>query len=198
MIPCHHDGLFAVLLPNVFSKEECKALIEQYESEGQFSPATINVGGGKQEVHTEVRNHSRFLIDDAQFANEILWERIRSIVETEYSKYCSDVPVGLNERLRVLRYEKNEYFNAHYDLMHRNRETGTYSLLTVMLYLNETFTGGTTVFLDENNIKIKVPIIPETGAVLIFDQDIYHKGEVLEEGIKYVLRTDVMFQPKDG
>ncbi len=35
---------------------------------------------------------------------------------------------------------------------------------------------------------------PKTGSVLIFNHNMIHKGEKLESGIKYVIRTDVVFK----
>lgn len=38
------------------------------------------------------------------------------------------------------------------------------------------------------------PYNPSTGEALLFDHDIRHEGALLEEGVKYAIRTDVMYR----
>jgi len=57
-----------------------------------------------------------------------------------------------------------------------------------MVYLNEDFTGGTTAFHD-----FGVEATPRTGAALLFQHQLLHEGCVVRSGIKYVLRSDVMY-----
>jgi hypothetical protein len=57
-----------------------------------------------------------------------------------------------------------------------------------MIYLNDDFTGGETLFED-------CIVCPQTGMVLFFIHHIRHKGETVARGRKYVLRTDVMYRP---
>ena len=40
-----------------------------------------------------------------------------------------------------------------------------------------------------------VDVNPKTGSVLVFQHDILHCGSELLHGIKYTLRTDVMYAP---
>ena len=98
--------------------------------------------------------------------------------------------VGLNERLRFLRYNAGDFFAPHYDASFKRgteagNRCGECSLLTMMLYLNEGFGGGTTSFVDEDNEQITVDVTPRTGMVLIFDHDIYHCGGLLQSDVKY-------------
>ena len=61
-----------------------------------------------------------------------------------------------------------------------------------MVYLNEDCEGGSTSFrLD--NIRIQ----PKTGSLLIFEHRLWHQGEEVKAGSKYVLRTDIMFENID-
>merc|ERR1711871_1369697 len=71
---------------------------------------------------------------------------------------------------------------AHED--HRGR-----SFLTVQLYLNDTFKGGRTTFVSEN----LVPIDSAPGRAIIFDHELYHRGERVTDGIKYAIRMDVHY-----
>ena len=94
---------------------------------------------------------------------------------------------GLNERWRIYRYRPGQRFAGHVDGSFR-RENGEKSLLTLLLYLNEEFEGGETTF-DE------LVVTPARGMALVFRHDLFHAGESLRSGTKYVLRSDVMFGP---
>jgi len=60
-----------------------------------------------------------------------------------------------------------------------------------MIYLNDTFKGGETKF---NNLVVA----PTKGAALVFYHYFEHEGTEVIEGIKYVLRTDIMFRLKNS
>ena len=95
----------------------------------------------------------------------------------------------------MLRYSPGDKFEPHYD---REVPFGTRrSLLTVLVYLNDgdvDFKGGNTLFLDAlqpNQGVASVP--PAAGRVVIFEHGLFHSGAVVESGIKFVMRTDVLF-----
>ncbi len=56
------------------------------------------------------------------------------------------------------------------------------------LPLNEEFTGGSTDF------DLVGSVVPETGMALLFEHRVLHQGAPLLEGVKYVMRTDVMYR----
>jgi predicted 2-oxoglutarate/Fe(II)-dependent dioxygenase YbiX len=95
---------------------------------------------------------------------------------------------GANERLRFYRYQPGERFNAHYDgsFQRSDRER---SLLTFMIYLNGDFEGGETSFLD-----LGESIKPAPGLALLFQHPILHEGCEVTAGIKYAIRSDVMYR----
>ncbi len=92
---------------------------------------------------------------------------------------------GFNERFRFYRYEKGQYFDWHNDgiYVRSNKEE---SMLTFLIYLNDNFKGGATM-LSWDTIQ------PQLGMALIFPHRLLHRGVEVESGIKYVLRTDVMY-----
>lgn len=61
-------------------------------------------------------------------------------------------------------------------------------LLTLMIYLNEGFAGGSTRFHDWD-----IDVVPRTGMALLFQHRVLHEGCVIEAGVKYALRSDVMY-----
>jgi len=63
----------------------------------------------------------------------------------------------------------------------------TYAIILTMIYLNEDYEGGQTRF---SNISIE----PKTGTALIFLHSLEHEGSAVTSGVKYVLRSDIMYK----
>lgn len=185
-LPDCFKGKLAFVLYNVFSKEECEDYIRKTEEMG-YEEALVNVGYGRQEMMKDVRNNTRCIWDSEEEATRI-WDRIKQhIPET----WANRKVMGLNERLRFLKYEPGEYFAPHMDGCYM-RENGERSYITVQLYLNEGFEGGSTTFMNYGE-KQRVEVVPKTGLVLVFQHDIMHEGSKLVKGRKYTVRTDVMY-----
>jgi len=108
-LPNRQDaGKLAFILLNVFTPEECQEWIQMTEERG-YSPALINMGA-KQTLRPDVRNNARCMIDDVEMAQK-LFERIKSYLPNVWNKFQL---VGLNERLRFLRYDPGEKFEPHF------------------------------------------------------------------------------------
>lgn len=52
--------------------------------------------------------------------------------------------------------------------------------------------GGATRFLATDK-EVIVQVQPELGQAALFRDDVWHDGEELNDGVKYLVRTDVMF-----
>jgi predicted 2-oxoglutarate/Fe(II)-dependent dioxygenase YbiX len=163
-----------------FTADECRATIELAESIG-FADAPITTGGGAVYA-PEIRNNTRVMLDDAPRAT-ILYERAKLFVPQHIEGWRL---AGVNERLRFYRYDVGQQFDWHFDGYFR-RDNGERSWLTFMIYLNDDFDGGQTLFAD-------CAIRPQTGMALFFIHHVRHKGETVARGRKYVLRTDVMYR----
>jgi predicted 2-oxoglutarate/Fe(II)-dependent dioxygenase YbiX len=100
----------AFILQNVYTEAECNALIAATEKLG-YAAALVNVGAGRQQLMTDVRNNDRCMVDDTAFADH-LYNRIKSHIPMSF-KNCE--AVSLNERLRFLRYDPGQKFAEHYD-----------------------------------------------------------------------------------
>jgi hypothetical protein len=193
----------AMVIDNVLSELECKEWIEKSELIG-YEEALVNVGGGDQLKMTDIRNSSRCIIDDIERASEI-WNRIKHFIPTDYIPPIENcIPTEVNERLRFLRYDIGEYFKPHFDgcyqrdTIENDPKYGDVSFLTIQIYLNDGFEGGSTRFFSNtlDSDTDYYDVVPKTGSVLIFDHRMLHSGEVLIKGRKYALRSDIMFTPK--
>ena len=161
------------------SEDECAHLIADGESRG-FQEAEISTRMGP-EMFKDVRNNGRVFFDDRALA-ERLYEKIAPVVPEKldgWSRY------SLNERFRFYRYEKEQYFKWHRDGSFR-RSFYEVSKYTFMVYLNEGFVGGETQFETFS-------VVPKQGSALVFPHKLRHQGSALKSGVKYVLRTDVMY-----
>lgn len=165
------------------SKEECKKWIKFSEEKG-YELAKINMEFRTQVVNTSIRDNKRVIYDNEELALS-LWDRIRPyvITETEYGIAC-----GLNERFRFYKYLPKQQFRTHQDgsFIRNIKEWSSYTLI---IYLNEEMEGGDTEFPGFS-------IQPKTGAALIFKHEIVHAGLPIKTGVKYVLRTDIMYRRK--
>ncbi|HKX28734.1 MAG TPA: 2OG-Fe(II) oxygenase, partial [Blastocatellia bacterium] len=90
-------------------------------------------------------------------------------------------------------YQAGQYFAPHSDRAFVRNETER-SWYTFMIYLNEGFKGGETVFLVEPEKSIR----PQTGMGLLFQHPIIHAGAEVTEGVKYAIRTDLMYRQEHG
>ncbi|CAG2201623.1 unnamed protein product [Mytilus edulis] len=190
-LPKDYQKCLAFVLYNVFTKEECEEYINIAEKKG-FEAALLNAGGDRQVLVTDVRNSSRCIWDTKEEVDKI-WKRIKEYVP---DVWCHREVMGLNERLRILRYDPGEYFRPHCDGMYK-RDNGETSYVTVQIYLNEGFEGGSTTFIGDHSDE-RVEVVPKTGSVLVFEHDhpILHEGSELIAGRKYAIRTDVMYSSK--
>lgn len=167
-------------ITDFLSTDECDSLIQLTESIG-YADAPINSADGGAAVVKGIRNNDRVILDDADRA-ATLWERFKDYCPKFYKGYSV---VGLNERFRFYRYDRGHFFRWHADGSFR-RENGEQSRLTFMVYLNDEFDGGETLFED-------VTIEVKRGMALIFAHGYLHEGGEVLSGRKYVLRTDVMY-----
>ncbi len=184
------DDVFTV--DEFLSAEECEQYVTLSESLG-FDDAPINTTFGA-EMRPDLRNNQRVMLDDVERAEE-LWSRIRDYVPLHRDNWAA---IGVNERLRFYRYDVGQQFQWHYDGSFE-RTSGERSLLTFMVYLNERFLGGETSFGDLQGVPglAAGKVVPKTGRALVFAHPLLHRGAMVLEGRKYVLRTDVMYRPND-
>ena len=129
----------------------------------------------------------------------------------------------LNKRMRFLKYGPGQFFRrkcsidfktplrfadiyiAHCDGAYK--EPGDDKIIkthyTLHLYLNDSkatvgdkaeLVGGATSFLSRDE-KRKMDVDPKAGRVLIFQhRNLYHSGDDVLQGLKYTMRTDIMYE----
>lgn len=174
------------LTSNIFIVEDfltplnCDEFITKSEALG-YEPATVETESG-QKVVTAVRNNNRVLYKDFDLA-DVLWKKIRPFAPEQIG---NSKAIGLNELFRFYKYQPGQEFKRHRDQSYI-RNDGEASYYTVMIYLNQNYNDGTTTFGD-------LVVQPKQGMALIFLHNLEHEGSPVTKGVKYVLRTDIMFR----
>ena len=189
---------FAVALHGVLSPAECAAVIAETERRGH-GMALLNIGGGREVEAPGVRDSARVIIDSPEFA-DALFARVAAALPPEQRLGGGFTwrLVGLNERLRLLRYDAGQHFAPHFDgCFVRGAEAGALqgqrTFITLLLYLNEEYSGCETSFYDDDDGGA-TPVAPHTGLVLMHAHRIRHVAPPLRSGRKYVMRTDVLYE----
>lgn len=165
----------------------CAAYIQRLRR-GAAEVAPIVGHHGGPEIDLAVRNNTRVMWDDEAEANALLG-RVAATVPRALSGMEL---AGANPRLRVYRYAAGERHGAHWDTV-VELPGGVKSLLTLVFYLNDGFTGGDTDFPE-----LERRISPQAGRALLFQHRILHEATTVESGEKFVLRTDIFYRPIGG
>lgn len=118
---CGLDGKFAIVMENLVPLEYCRKSRKCAEERG-YEEAPVNVGRGRQMILSDFRNSERSVFDDPVAAEEI-WQMILQALSDLDDKqqqelgirylfrpYPRWLAVGLNERLRILKYSPGQYF----------------------------------------------------------------------------------------
>lgn len=172
------------------SAAECDEYIRWGDTIG-FEEATVSTASGVL-MMKRVRNNDRIMVDDPG-RTQALYQRLSGLLPARFQRIW--VPVGLNERLRLYRYDVGPQFEWHRDGYFR-RTNDEWSLFTFMVYLNDGFESGATSFsIHEVGVAPDgvLCVIPRKGMALLFHHPVMHRGDPVTAGRKFVLRTDVMY-----
>lgn len=171
--------------PNILSDKQCNEII--LLAEPYISNSTVIGENGNEETDNRRTSQNTFL------------PRTHKVVQDIYDKLSKIIGIKSDhfEQLQVVRYEPGQQYKAHWDACWEDHKCveflkqGGQRYATFLLYLNDDFTGGETVF-PRRNIKIK----PVKGkAALFFNlekdnktklDDSFHAGLPPTSGIKWL------------
>ncbi|MFK8005987.1 MAG: 2OG-Fe(II) oxygenase [Saprospiraceae bacterium] len=195
LLPQRKEVCFVV--KQAFSKSFCEQLILQKKHSFQSA---------QSHYPTSYRNNERQILDN-QILAEKLFLKIKNYVplQIEIEGIAKEEKGSwnlrqLNDRIRICRYLPGQYFNKHLDGVHfRSKELQ--SKLTFMVYLNSAseYQGGRTLFFDsKEDDSVIQSFLPEEGDLIIFDHNLWHSGEEVLSGEKYILRSDILYQKNES
>ncbi|CAF0772155.1 unnamed protein product [Rotaria sordida] len=217
------DGERISIIPNILSADECQQLIARAEESG-FKLSPPSGGGHGRTHREDPRTNEYTVINDQSLADKLfkrvsplLPPTLEWMADNAY--FTKGIGgrewsiVGCVDRLRFYKYKKDEEYPEHMDgsysrtITYNNELQQSYkqhSFLTLLIYLNDDFQGGETKFFPDKqhcrflrDIENKQPvhvIKPKQGMALINIHNILHEGSKVQSGIKYVLRTDILYQ----
>lgn len=186
------------LYENVFSREFCSDLINRYEQtineeREKIDTTSLCMKDGKKLcqycdcLRIDITQHDKFK-EDIRF----IYNTLSGIGKT-YFEQTGVVPAQLPDKygyevIRIKRYlpYTNEGMIGHVDV--KNYEYARRRFLTFVVYLNDNFEGGRTIFHKHDNVSFK----PVTGNVLVFPPlwPWLHEAEKVKGEVpKYILGT---------
>ena len=188
---------------NFLTPSECKAWVcysEQVGFESLDSPQTYEY------AHRKCGRISR----NDWSMSAALFHRMKGLVQqvasqVEVGHYdASYGPVTCNGNLRLYKYDPHMSFGRHYDGSQSIKEYPNGNTeITVLIYLSSCIGGATRFHLPHSTKKKKrkseeseVAFVPEQGAILLHmhgDRCLEHEADPVEEGVKYILRTDIVY-----
>jgi len=185
------------VIPGLFSGRECELLLS-IDVKESFQKAITN-------YPTSYRNNERLVVDDDKLS-AMLFSKVKPYlpetlsIDTNIKSENGDWSLKkLNKRLRFCKYAAGQYFSRHLDGVHHRSEI-VQSKLTFMIYLNgaDEFEGGRTLFYKTKAAdELWASYIPCKGDLIVFDHNVWHEGEQLIAGEKFVLRSDILYSKKN-
>jgi hypothetical protein len=119
------------------------------------------------------------------------------------------VPVGINPCFRFSQYIAPSIgFEPHRDAYYIKDEH-TRSIYTIIIYLNNEFENGNTIFHEAKRQRVPGETVkeeladgydtyydykPVTGSAIIFNHNTIHQGLPVTKGLKYIIRSDIVFR----
>ncbi|WP_294249727.1 2OG-Fe(II) oxygenase [uncultured Chryseobacterium sp.] len=173
-----HPEIF--LIENFLTNEECDHYIELTKDQ-VFKEAKINMQG-RQVMSKGIRNNDRLMVFDNKLPENLFQKAAGFLPQTHENHKVT----GFNEMFRIYKYSPGQRFKMHRDGSYIRNEHEK-SFYTFLIYLNDDFEGGETEF------EGLFTVAPKKGSALVFYHPLRHEGKTLISGLKYVLRTDIMY-----
>lgn len=100
--------------------------------------------------------------------------------------------IGATKYVFYANYKNNESFAIHTDTGSVFEPSNNlYSKFTLLTYLNDNYEGGETIFYTNNLVETN-KIIPKINKTIIFDINLFHKSNVVLNGNKYWIGTEII------
>ena len=126
--------------------------------------------------------------------SELIYDRIKHLFPKIYidENNVKWSFVGTSKYIFYSKFKTNEMFDVHTDTGSvYDSVNNIYSKFTLLTYLNDNYIGGETIFYD-NEFSETNKIIPEKNKTLIFDINLFHKGNMVIDGEKYWIGTEIV------
>lgn len=205
-------GNRVLIIRNLLTEGECQQIIDVIDS------AALIPGSAK----TFVRDNYVTAVDDEDASSD-LFDRITASLRgagedtircnSENASSFLDNGCGmkglwelhsLNPTLELVKYFSGGHFAAHYDGDTVVDAPTLRSFKTFMVYLNDEYDGGETNFGEYEDATDTKPHISKDlvhtsfkarrGDCIIFDHKLWHEGQSVREGRKYLIKSNLMYR----
>lgn len=179
---------FIHVIDDVFSKDLCDRIINEYKNCGNWSNALI--GDKNNPVNTNIRNCKVISISSPniignnydcrkQLDNEI-YDRISCAV-AKYFEIHSDFCIDIDTGYELLKYEEGDFYIRHTDSFKEQQR-----MISCSIQLNDDYHGGEFAFFDKDLI-IKASV----GSVILFPSNFMFPHEIMPvtQGTRYSIVT---------
>jgi len=164
-------------IENFLSPRECVDFKDRIANKQQTANFT-NAGKFKNDKY----------VDD--ILAQKFYQKIRVVLGEELSNSLK--MVRANRLIMTGMYKPGQHFNLHTDTgLYYNRKDNQASKFTLLIYLNDNYEGGETAFFNddfENLFDVK----PKMGKALLFNIDMWHKGNEVLSGEKYWVGCEII------
>lgn len=176
-----------ILTVSLFDASTCARVIE-HANALSWHQATVQNRRRQPFLKPDFRSSKINFFDKGTEIRRLFRDRVSAVVRPLVrTRWRQDYPD--HSGVQIVRYEPGDFFGAH-------RDSGAYGsgiehrYFSVVCYLNDDFEGGGTSFPEVN---YTAP--PERGKAVIFPADYLHRGDVVEEGVKYIGVTWLLGAP---
>ncbi len=174
-----------LMVPNVFSREECGQLIQSFETGGPLMVRPPRPGEIAGDYKIPVYEHDRQdrvdqIIKDKDtlaFLDERIWGRVTPMIKKAFA-----FEVTRREDLHIARYVGDR---GGYQMGHRDNTSAAtaYRRFALSMSLNEDFEGGEIVFKEFSPRGYR----PPAGTAMVFSSSLLHEVQETTKGIRYNL-----------
>jgi hypothetical protein len=143
--------------------------------------------------NTDFSNTRPFTTSSDFYNGKVIYPEWSKIMYDKIEPYLpSFLKYGNIHYIMFSHIETGKHFGIHTDTgAEYNIKKNIKSGYTVLIYLNDDFEGGTTEFFTDGFISNAI-ITPKKGRVLIFNIDLYHRGNEVLKGDKYWIGTEFL------
>lgn len=223
-------GKGAVVVHGMLSPEECDELMEFIDFHDRPPAYEGEVTMTAASSCPSHRNNQRVSVSSPTFSNAMLARLSPVLASLEQDVItCSADNAhkflnkgfgmngqwkvhSLNPHFRLCKYHEGGHFGPHYDSDYVESPLCKRSLKTFMLYLNDTYEGGETNFVNSHDLHfdddaqlycsppdcIFASLKARRGDCLVFDHRLLHEGRRVSSGQKYIVRSDLMYEKEHG
>ncbi len=178
-----------ILSAQLFSEKLCRKLIDEANQLNQWEPALIHGGHEGEHVRwvedTDVRQARITSLNNLPLLSKEFNTKFEQCMLPSVNKHWK---VNLKNHVggQLISYTQGGHYEIHADSGPDLEDR----FFSVICYLNDDFTGGSTSFPTLN-----YSVIPRCGKVVIFPSEYLHQAESIMSGMKYIIVTWIIGMP---